>query len=104
MGSKIAFWPVCSASFALHMDCLPTCNQNLLNVIGQYFSDYTDYKWKPQRFRYQNLIPLPTYSAFICKYLFIKITCQQAAAFSCHQGDATSVNTTTLASLTTQTL
>ena len=71
-GSQIAFWPIYSASFALRMNCLPACNQNALKcdwsiLLGQQM----DYKQKPEHYWYQNLVPLPTDSAFICRYLFI---------------------------------
>ena len=62
------FWPMHSASFPLHADCLPACNQSPLKR-GQYYSDY---KRKPEHFRYQNLFPqiLQSY-ADICLLRFI---------------------------------
>ena len=59
MGSEIAFRTMYSTSFAFYMDCLPACNQSPLKC-GQYYSDY---KWKPECFGYQNLVSLPTDSA-----------------------------------------
>ena len=53
VGSKIIFWSIPTASFAVHSDCLHECNQIPLKG-GRYYSGY---KW--ERFLNQNLVPCP---------------------------------------------
>lgn len=55
MGLEIAFWPLCSASFALHMNCLPRGNQSLLKCDPSILLGL-----QPKRFGYKDLVPLPT--------------------------------------------
>lgn len=58
-GTQITFQPVRSASFALHLDSLyPTSNQSPpRHDWSIQLGPQTDYKHKPGRLRYPNLVP-----------------------------------------------
>lgn len=61
-------------SFALHTGCLPACNQSQIKRgWSLLLSLLTDYRLKPERIQSQHFCPLPTDSAFRCRYLFIEI-------------------------------
>lgn len=36
MHSEMAFWPMQSASFTFHMDCLPAYNQSQSHMMSKY--------------------------------------------------------------------
>lgn len=67
--------------FFFHTDCLPACNQSPLTWSVNANWTTIDYgvKWKPECFRYQNLVPCCQNAAYIWRYLSIEITvCQMS--------------------------
>lgn len=66
-----------SASFPLHMDCFPACNQSLLKH-DRWFGLKMDYKQKPEHFQCQSLANMQI-------FIFIENTLPEAAWYTYHQ-------------------